>query len=370
MVLAFWAQIGGMMASRVADEREQRRGLILGLTLAEVLLLLLFLLLLAMASQLQHSRFIADTAQRRYDDLSRNLDQLKPLQEALMVGGAIDITDVQKLVLRFQQLDTIERELSKLKEENAGLVQQSELIKSLGLNAEEKLRAMAGAMRRAAEIDPNDPPALLKRAVEVLSRLGPATQPEQVRPLSQMTSDAELNQKVSNLEATSDKLRRERDNLMISGKGLSFPSCWINSTGQTEFLFDVTFMDSGVRVNDATPSRAQDAAWVMVSSFPRGSDMNERAFLAATSKLAAWSRDQKCRFYTRNHDATGQTNKDRYKYLQRQIEQSFYPFYVSSGAAPKGAPKSLPPATPGPAELRTEPESSQSQSNPLFDIFR
>ena len=154
------------MASRIADEREQRRGLILGLTLAEVLLLLLFLLLLALASQLQRSRALVDTAQQRYDDLSRNLDQLKPLQEALMLGGAIDITSVQKLVDRFQQINEIEREVSKLKEEKSVLTQQSALVKSLGLNADEKLRAVAGAMQRAAEIDPNDPPALLKRALE------------------------------------------------------------------------------------------------------------------------------------------------------------------------------------------------------------
>src|SRR5207237_1112144 len=176
--------------------------------------------------------------------------------------------------------------------------------------------------------------------LEVLNRLGPGTQQEQVRPLSQMVSEAELNNKVENLEANNDKLRRERDNLMISGKGLSFPSCWINSAGQTEFLFDVTFMDAGVRVNDSTPSRAQDSAWAMVGSFARGAQVDERTFLAATSKLATWSREQKCRFYTRNHDATGVTNKDRYKYLQRQIEQNFYPYYVTTSATPKRPPKS------------------------------
>lgn len=35
-----------------SDEREHRRGLVLGLTMAEVLLLLLFLLLLALAGRL------------------------------------------------------------------------------------------------------------------------------------------------------------------------------------------------------------------------------------------------------------------------------------------------------------------------------
>jgi hypothetical protein len=358
------------MASRIADEREQRRGLILGLTLAEVLLLLLFLLLLALASQLQRSRTLAEIAQQRYEDLSRNLDLLKPLQEALMAGGATDISSVQKLVLRFQRLNEIERELSRLKEENSVLTQQSALVKSLGLNADEKLRAVAGAMQRAAEIDPNDPPALLKRALEVLNRLGPATQPDQVRPISQMVSEAELNQKVANLEADNDKIRRERDNLMISGKGLSFPSCWINSAGQTEYLFDVVFTDTGVRVSDATPTRGQDPAWGMVSNFGRGSEISERIFLSATSKLAAWSREQKCRFYTRNHDATGAANKDRYKYLQRQIEQNFYPFYVTAGAVSKRSPKSSGPTDLTPAQLPAALEPAQPQNNPLFDFFR
>jgi hypothetical protein len=92
------------MASRIADEREQRRGLILGLTLAEVLLLLLFLLLLVLGSQIRNLRALADATLLRNEQLEQGLEQLKPLQEALMVGGAVDITDVQKLVLRFQNL--------------------------------------------------------------------------------------------------------------------------------------------------------------------------------------------------------------------------------------------------------------------------
>jgi hypothetical protein len=40
---------GAQMTTRVVDEREHRRGLVLGLTLAEVLLLLLFLVMLALS---------------------------------------------------------------------------------------------------------------------------------------------------------------------------------------------------------------------------------------------------------------------------------------------------------------------------------
>ena len=40
------------MSQRIADELEHRRGLVLGLTLAEVLLLLLFVLLLALSGRI------------------------------------------------------------------------------------------------------------------------------------------------------------------------------------------------------------------------------------------------------------------------------------------------------------------------------
>src|SRR5882762_8177376 len=98
------------MASRTADEREQRRGLVLGLTLAEILLLLLFLLLLVLGSQIR-------TWRDRYEQLDQTLEVLKPLQEALMTGGAIDINNVQELVSRFQKLQNAEQDLSKLKAE-------------------------------------------------------------------------------------------------------------------------------------------------------------------------------------------------------------------------------------------------------------
>src|SRR5258708_17364337 len=192
------------MASRAADEREQRRGLILGLTLAEVLLLLLFLLLLVLSSQIR-------TWRDRYE---QTLEKLKPLQEALMVGGAIDINNVQELVSRFQNLQDAERELSKLKAENRDLTRQSELFKSLWLISDEKMRNVASVVKRASEIDPNDPPALLKRALDVIDRLGASTRPDQVKPLSEMTARPELEQKLATLEADRDQLRRERNNLM------------------------------------------------------------------------------------------------------------------------------------------------------------
>ena len=247
----------------------------------------------------------------------------------MTVGGAIDVKNVQELVTRFQNLQNSEREISRLKAENADLAKQSELVKSLGGASDSKLRDVTSAIKRAAGIDPSDPPAALKRALDVLERLGTSTRPDQVKPLSEMTAGPELEQKVASLEADREKICRERDNLMRGpGNGLTYPSCWTTAIGQTEYIFDVTLSDAGVRVRNATAARANDKAWGIVGPFARDTTINENVFIGATKKLFEWSKGQNCRFYTIVRDATG-SSKARYKHLQQMVQGNFYPLYLS-----------------------------------------
>jgi hypothetical protein len=321
------------MASRAADEREQRRGLILGLTLAEILLLLLFLLLLVLGSQIS-------TWRDRYEQLGETLEELKPLQEALIAGGAVDVNNVQELISRFRSLRHSEQEISKLTAENAELTARSELFKSLGLSSDDKRHTVASVVKRATEIDPNDPPAVLKRALDVIDRLGVSTRPDQVKSLSEMVTGSEMEKKLAALEADLDQARRERNNLMRGpGNGLTYPSCWINGAGQTEYIFDVTLADIGVQVKDASPSRANDKAWSLVGPFAREAMINEKVFIQATKKLFEWSKTQNCRFYAIVRDATG-SSKARYKHLQEMVQGNFYPFYPSPQHR---SPERLPP---------------------------
>jgi hypothetical protein len=317
------------MPSRLVDDREQRRGLVLGLTLAEILLLLLFLLLLTLAAEVSEWQGKADDAQKKADDAEAHLEQLQPLQQALYSGGAIDIGNVKQLVERFQRLQTLETKAKALKEQNEALVEQSKLFNSLDLEKPDALHGLTNAIQQAAQIDPNDPPAALKRAVEILNRLGKDTKPEQVKPLSQMIPENDLAQKLKTTEAEREKYRTDVLNLMHSGNGLTYPSCWKTPTGQTEFIFDVTFGDRAIRVQNATAARAKDPAWQKVAPFARDTDINEHAFVTATKTLADWAKTQNCKFYTRNRDETGPSNKSRYKSLQRTVEQNFYPYYVA-----------------------------------------
>jgi hypothetical protein len=276
-----------------------------------------------------------------------------PDPQAALAMRSIDINNVQELVSRFRKLQSAEQDLSKLKAENADLAKKSELLKSLDLASDEKMHNFASAVKRASEIDPNDPPALLKRALDVIDRLGASTQADQVKPLSEMVAGPELERKLVTLETDLDQVRRERNNLMRGpGNGLTYPSCWTNSAGQTEYIFEVKLADAGVQVRNASPARANDKAWGLVGPFARDTMINENVFIGATKKLFEWSKGQNCRFYAIVRDATG-PSKARYKRLQEMVQGNFYPFYPSPQrrgperiATPSGAfedPSSLQP---------------------------
>src|SRR6266849_1041930 len=151
------------MSGGVIDAREHRRGLVLGLTLAEVLLLLLFVLLLALSAEL--TRFKAK---------------------------------------QLAQISSLERENAELTRLNSDLVARDLIGKSLAGDVE-KVRQLAHVLNLASEIDPTDPPALLRRALAVMEKLGPNTRPEQVKSLSEMMADSD---KLAFLQSDRDRIRR------------------------------------------------------------------------------------------------------------------------------------------------------------------
>jgi hypothetical protein len=321
------------MTRRVSDEREHRRGLVLGLTLAEVLLLLMFLLLLALGSQVERYKLESETSRHDLENLTAAMDSLKPLQEALARGDSA-INSVDELIQRLARAQKLESSLAQLKEENASLATQAAMIKTLGPDPTKKLQEVAVALDRASQLDPNNPLALMKRALEIIARLGTSTQPEQVKPLSEMMADATLKQRNELLEADREKIRLERDNLMHSGNGLTYPSCWVAQNGQTEYIFDVTTKDGGLIVKDVTfGSRSRDPAIKYIDALQKGVLISERTFNDATNRLFAYSKQQNCRFYTILRDDTGRESKERYKQLRAIVENHFYIMIPRTGPA-------------------------------------
>lgn len=131
-----------------SDEREHRRGLVLGLTMAEVLLLLLFLLLLALATRLmQQGREVAKATEV--------IQTLEPLVKAVTGDQPISPEIVQKVARDLASVPQLQKE-------NEGL-------RSALADATKRVDGYKPLEARAREINPNDPPAVtLKRGLEQL----------------------------------------------------------------------------------------------------------------------------------------------------------------------------------------------------------
>jgi hypothetical protein len=322
------------MTQRVSDEREHRRGLVLGLTLAEVLLLLMFLLLLALGGKVEKYRLDAESSQESLRQASSAIETLRPLQEALSKADS-SINSVSELIQRLARVKGLEARVAQLSEENSALSAQASAIKSLGKDAEKKLQKMADVLNRAAQFDPNDPAAVVTKSLDILARLGASTLPEQVKPLSEMIADGEQKQRTQLVEADRDKIKLQLDSMIRSGNGLTYPPCWIAQNGQTEYIYDVTTRDGGLVVRDVTPpTRLNDPALKFVDAMQKGSLISDKTFNDATGRLFAYSKQQNCRFYTILRDETGPQSKERYKHLRAAVESHFY-IRISRGAAPE-----------------------------------
>jgi flagellar motor protein MotB len=133
------------MASRIANESEHRRGLVLGFTLAEVMILLLFLILLGFGARL--------------------LKEEKTLKELTPLLTQEGVVDVHKFAAELARMKEQEKAVSELQAENTKI--RAELS-----TATHKLETFERLAAAARAVNPEDPPALLKLSLDVLEVMG------------------------------------------------------------------------------------------------------------------------------------------------------------------------------------------------------
>src|SRR3982074_1340552 len=95
------------MAPRIVDERQHRRGLILGLTLAEVLLLLLFLLMLALAIPLKSRIETGRHSEADLEALRAQIEILKPIAESVAAGDTTRAAELSRQLKTWREIQAI-----------------------------------------------------------------------------------------------------------------------------------------------------------------------------------------------------------------------------------------------------------------------
>jgi hypothetical protein len=310
------------------EDRQYRRGMVLGLTMAEVLLLLLFLLLVIAAARIADldKTMMQISAERQI--LARQLDEAQAEAADLkkMLGSAmIDVT--KKYEASQARVEELERQIAQLKP--AG--ELTDLARKLWpaatdskAQAEEALLMMSSAENRVLEAklarSPAEAAAAVVAATDAAVRsAGKNANGDLGRAL------AECGSAQKSLVDTRGQVEALKKQCVAGGKGMLMPPCWPDGHGGAQYIFDARLTENGIVLHDnKVPGREKDEAGLPIGEIPFDAALSPGAFQTSTGALLQLSVANGCRHYVRIFDDTGPDSKKLFQALLRAVEGSFY----------------------------------------------
>lgn len=276
------------------QEWAQRRGFVLGLTLAEAALLLLFVILLVMVIGF-------DRRERRIAELAEHAEALRLIAEEFGTGP-----------------DAVANDLVALREAR-------QAFDAAGFNWDQDFRELVKALQ-ATEWG-ESPSNLLDSLAEYEQNLEHLT--EQFAHLEEEEDIGELVELAKKREIAADNLRGQvrqlQNQLERAGMGKVLPSCWSNSEGRTEYLMQVVLESDGIRAREiAHEHRQEERAMLPMEQIEEIQHFQPTEFLSHTRGLFDWSVDNECRFYVEVYDATAPHEKEKFIDLMLTVEGHFY----------------------------------------------
>lgn len=395
------------------------RGVVLGLTMAEVVLLVIFVLLLALAALLEremdakkqaendaeeakeelallvvrveeYERFIearrlsrefaefVPGANERGDGYLTSVEQARNWKELVRHAGPWAEESPDELLSDL--IDTLERdEASRTAATDADLspetmAEAAEVIaeaSAVGITSEELLEAA----RRVAEAAVSDAltPEEIAEAARIADTARDALRERGLEPtpdaVEELFRDAErwreragqsLDRMAADLEraeAQVERLRAQARSHSGPGRGgMDHPSCRYRDGSRVAYLFDIGLVESGYLVRPAEiASDPAERAALPLDRVRLDRTLRESEFLEQTQALFDWSREEECRFFVRVFDHTPPDQKARYKELMRTLEGRFYKYAGAAAESPFPA-AATGPGPPGPPNERKESE--------------
>ncbi len=255
-----------------------RRGMILGLTMAEIMLLILFMLLLTFGM------LIADR-ERAVKELSAQIQGFSSVSKFLAAitkeNPAISVPDI------IQRIERQQKDMTKLQRENETL--RSEMASASAIN---------DIIKQIKRDKKGDAAAEVARQLQQLGALR------------------------SELENSKGQITQLTEQIKATGKGNEFPSCWVTPDGKPQSIFDFVLSASGVTVvNRAVGGRDEARAELPIQNVPIGREISFSEFSQSMMPLYQWSVQHGCRFYVMRYSTVGAAPVDGIN----QIDLKFYP---------------------------------------------
>ena len=315
------------------QQAQYRRGLVLGFTVAETMLLILFALMLALG-------FVLMKRDRELRTLSGEISALREKERFLAAK-----LEVFQAITEDRPTDEFFHELVR-----ARALQASLAARAARLPEREKATSTLEAVIDAVKGSPD-----ARRRMVALAALGARVQGEIDRLSPEAKTDAfalvpaavalaqtsqaagqtmsEARQKLADAEkgarenaTLKGQIVTLHRSLTSIGRGGDFPPCWVTARGEIQFLFRVTLnAGDSLSVADITPlARLADRRALPLNETLFAGPMSRRQFLSQTEALYDQSRAKACRYYAIVSDRTDPTQKDLFKTLLFTVEAHFY----------------------------------------------
>lgn len=244
-------------------DEANRRGLVLGLTMAEIMVLILFALLLILASthgrlktEIREQQEIIKSRDSRIAELVVLENQLSDILRGNPKGvTVIDIVqEIKRQQDRIAQLNTKIEQLNQFQASGEAL---ETIIREISRDTHEK----------------------------------PTTQ----QIIDKLNNAAGLIKENETLTGQNVQLSHQ---IKASGRGNEFPSCWVTADGKVESIYELVMSESGITIIDRPlPHRASDKAQLPISSVPYNVELSNYEFKLHLQPLYQWSVAHNCRFY-------------------------------------------------------------------------
>jgi hypothetical protein len=308
------------MSGSQRDDRQFRRGVVLGLTFAEILLLLLFLLMFILAGRLVVLRRGYELEKSRSAQAEHVADVLRPVLKQIHGSKPFDIT--KEWVRMHDALAKADDELDKDKP----LVDLAQQARNAA--PQSKPRDIAQDITDKAKLGER----FVRDATAMFPKLG---RDEAIAKYEEYAKDGKLMfddpnpasdgaKKATICHGQLETCKAQNGALTAQLNG-TLPPCWIGPDGKIQYIYDAHLRENGIVIADNhVPGREADQENLSVRGFVYGVPMDVGPFVTAGLPLLAYGRKNDCRFYVRVYDETRTQSKVRYKQLLAGVEDVFY----------------------------------------------
>lgn len=262
-----------------------RRGVLLGLTMAEIFILTIFLLLLSFSVVLEREKKKSEAAQALVGSNGEYMERIV----YIFSSQPPEMTEqmVQAIEAMPEAIKVIEQEKLSEPEETLSMT----LVRGI-----QKLQSSKEALEGSGD-------APVEQKLEMA-----------------LERQKELDQEVKNLTD-------QKKNLITQlGRGVDWPPCWPDSNGKaTDFIFTIDLTSKGIVIHDSTPShRIDERNKLPLDNIKYDVARTMAEFRNDARPLFNWSTQKECRFYVLAVDKTAPTEKGVFQEQLLTVEGYFY----------------------------------------------